>query len=358
MSAKERIILWLIMIVGLGVFLAQISSVLLPFVVAGIMAYFLDPAVDRLERMGMSRVLATSTILGSFLAVLVIAGLLLVPLMYHQFLDFSQKIPEYLAYLQKNLIPRASRFLVRANAVSATDLQDALSNVSGAALGFIGEMLRNIWQSGMALVNLFSLIFITPIVTFYILRDWDKIVTRIDKLLPRIHAEEIRQQCRLIDKALSGYIRGQTNVCLLLGTFYAIGLSLAGLQFGFLIGFFTGILSFIPYVGMLVGTVTGLAVAFFQFDNVIDVAIVAGVFIAGQILEGNFVTPKLVGDKVGLSPVWLIFGMLAGAALFGFIGILIAVPITAILGVLTKFLISKYMQSSLYLGKPATIRTV
>jgi len=350
MSTKERALFWLIILVIIAVFIAHIHGILLPFIVAIATAYFLDPAVDRLEAFNMSRLSATFTIMGIFFGILIILILLLAPLLYNQFQEFSEKIPEYSQYVQQNLIPRISKLLISTNAASAQDIQNALKDVSGTAFRFLGEMLADIWHSGLALVNLISLLVITPVVTFHVLRNWHKIITTIDGLLPRQHIEEFRYQFSLMDKALSGFIRGQTNVCLIMGTYYAIGLSLVGLQFGFFIGFMTGILTFIPYIGVFVGTLTGITVAFFQFDHSIGILMVAAVFVLGQLLEGNIITPKLVGDKVGLSPVWLIFGMLSGAALFGLMGVLIAVPTTAVVAVLIRFAVSKYLQSALYTG--------
>jgi predicted PurR-regulated permease PerM len=355
MNSKERVILWIVILVAFGLFLSQIHTILFPFVVAGITAYFLDPAVDRLERYGMTRPSATITIIGIFFAAVTIAVILVSPILYNQIVEFTQKIPEYTHYIESTLIPRASKFMNYSNMGTASEIHDSLKSVSGTALQFVGGMLSRLWQSGLAVINIFALIFITPVVTFYILRDWHVIIAKVDSLIPLNQLDDIRTQFRLIDKALSGYIRGQLNVCLILGTFYAIGLTMVNLQFGFFIGFATGILAFIPFVGIAVGSLVGIIIAFFQFDNLIDVAMVACVFVLGQVIEGNFITPKLVGDKVGLSPVWLIFGMLAGGALFGFTGVLLAVPATAIIGVLARFFVSKYKQSMLYLGKEPTI---
>jgi len=352
MNSRERLILWLLIFVLIGTFLIHIRHILLPFVLAGIIAYFLDPAVEKLEKHGFSRPLATVTILGSFLAVLILAGAILLPLLYNQVIEFAQQVPQYVADIQTKLLPRLS-VLVKAHSHNSNmpDIKNELSNLSESVLHLVAPVLTNIWQSGMAIVDLFSLLFLTPIVSFYIMRDWRKIIAHVNSILPLQYAGEIRTQCALIDKALSGYIRGQTNVCLILGTFYAVGLTFAGLQFGFLIGFLTGLLAFIPYAGLLTGCCIGLAVAFFQFDDWVHIAVVAGVFATGQIIESNFITPKLVGDKVGLSPIWLIFGMLSGAALFGFTGVLIAVPTTAIMGVLVRFAMAQYLQSPLYLGR-------
>ena len=203
-------------------------------------------------------------------------------------------------------------------------------------------------SSGVAFINIISLILITPIVAFYLLRDWDKVVAHIDALLPRKRAETIRQQLVIIDNTLAGFVRGQLNVCILLGIYYAIFLTILGLNFGFVIGLATGFLVIFPYVGLLVGMAAGITVAFFQFGEMSQVLMVLGVFISGQVIEGNFVTPKLVGDKVGLHPVWIIFAMLAGGALFGFVGVLLAVPMAAVIGVLIRFGLGEYQKSSYF----------
>ena len=192
---------------------------------------------------------------------------------------------------------------------------------------------------------------ITPIVTFYLLRDWDLLVARIDGWLPRRHVDVIREQMRLIDRSLSGFVRGQLMVCLMLGVFYAIGLTVVGLDFGLVIGLATGLVSFVPYFGMLAGFVVGIGVAVAQFGSWVPVALVAAVFVIGQFVEGNFVTPRVVGNRIGLHPVWLIFALLAGGALFGFTGLLLAVPVAAVLGVLVRFSLERYLAGAAYRGR-------
>src|SRR5690606_34210818 len=198
--------------------------------------------------------------------------------------------------------------------------------------------------------NLLALLFITPIVAFFLLRDWDDIVGRLDKWLPRPWAGVIREQAALIDETLAGFVRGQALVCLFLGTFYAVVLTVVGLDFGITIGLITGILSFIPYVGTTFGFVTSIAVAFAQFSEWLPILLVAGLFIAGQAIEGNFLTPKLVGDRVGLHPVWVIFALLAAGSLFGFVGVLLAIPVAAVIGVLARFVLGRYLTSRYYRG--------
>ncbi|MGH7186923.1 MAG: AI-2E family transporter, partial [Pseudomonadota bacterium] len=213
------------------------------------------------------------------------------------------------------------------------------------------QALGGLLSGGLALVNILSLLFITPVVTFYLLRDWDRIVKQIDALLPREHAETIREQARLVNETLSGFVRGQATVCFLLGGFYAVALSLAGLDFGLVIGLIAGALSFIPFVGTIFGFVASVGLAFAQFDQWHRIAIVVAIFLVGQFVEGNFLTPKLVGDRVRLHPVWIIFALLAGAALFGFVGLLLAVPVAAVIGVLIRFAVSRYTASPLYGGR-------
>ena len=203
-------------------------------------------------------------------------------------------------------------------------------------------------SGGLAIVNVLALVFITPIVTFFLLRDWDEMVARIDKWLPRQWAPVIREQATLIDETLAGFVRGQSLVCLLLGTFYAIGLTIVGLEFGIVIGMLAGILSFIPYVGTIVGFVLSVGLAFAQYPDWLPIFIVVGIFLAGQAIEGNFLTPKLVGERVGLHPVWVIFALLAGGSLFGFVGVLLAVPVAAVIGVLARFALGRYLQSGYY----------
>ena len=348
MSRKNVIVFWLVTIVALFLFLSLVSNILLPFVVAVIAAYFLDPAADKLEDFGLSRTLATLTITVIFFWSILLVGFLIVPLFYEEIVKFIQKIPEYVDIFNTKIMPEFSKLLEKLDPSSIEGAKEAASNISGQVFGFIGKAIGGLWNSGLALVNLFSLFFITPVVTFYMLRDWDKMMERIENYLPPLYKPTILEQLKKIDITLSGYIRGQTNVCLILGVFYSISLSLIGLDFALLIGMGTGLLSFIPYVGVVFGFIAGLLVAFLQYGDWINIGIVACIFIAGQIIEGNFITPKLVGDRVGLHPAWIIFGMLCGATLFGFVGILLAIPITAVIGVLVRFSLERYLESRLY----------
>jgi predicted PurR-regulated permease PerM len=229
-------------------------------------------------------------------------------------------------------------------------LRAAAGNYAGDVAGWIAKVISGILSRGLALFDVLSVMFITPVVAFYLLRDWDLMVHKVDGWLPRHHADVVREQVKAVNVTLSGFVRGQATVCLALGALYAAGLTVAGLDFGLVIGLLSGVLSFIPYVGSLFGFVVSVGLALLQFDDLWRVAIVIGIFLFGQAMEGNVLTPKLVGDKVGLHAVWVMFALLAGGSLFGFLGVLLAVPVAAVIGVLTRFALRQYLNSRYYYG--------
>jgi predicted PurR-regulated permease PerM len=235
--------------------------------------------------------------------------------------------------------------------VDANDLREGLNSLLSTGLGFLTTVFKSIWSSGVALVSLASLFVVTPVVAFYMLLDWDRMIAKVDSWVPRDHVETVRELAAAINASTAGFVRGQGTLCLILGTMYAVGLTLTGLNFAILIGLFAGLISFIPYVGSMVGLVLALGVAFVQFwPDWIMVCLVAGVFFLGQFIEGNILQPRLVGKSVGLHPVWLMFALFAFGALFGFVGLLIAVPAAAAIGVLVRFAIDRYLASPLYTG--------
>ena len=349
MNTGGRVLSWLaILAVGL-VLLWVLQPVLLPFVASAAIAYVFDPAVRRLERWGMKRAVATTLVICLFFLLLGGTIALLAPILQRQLTGLIQRLIELAQELLVYIRPYLEEAAGQAGMPQVKELGGA-GDIAGKIIGWAGGLLAGLWSGGLALVNLMSLVFITPIVAWYLLRDWPRIIAYVDALLPVDHAETIRAQLRLIDQRLAGFLRGQALVCLLLGIFYAVSLTLTGLKYSLILGLLSGVLTFIPYVGATVGLVAGLAVAFFQFDDWTRIAIVAGVFLLGQVLEGNVFTPKLVGDRVGLHPVWLIFALLAGGALFGFFGMLLAVPVAAAAGVLLRFSLDRYLNSSLHRG--------
>ncbi len=350
MTSTQRFRFWL---VGLAVFvlvLYVLRSMLLPFVAGMVIAYFLDPLADRLERAGLSRTMATTVITAAFFVVVAIALVLLVPVIEGQVVAFAHRVPGYLDALADRVQPLIVELKRKLSAGDIEKLRSSAGEYAGIAVGWVVDFAKRLLSGGLVVFNLLSLLFITPIITFYLVRDWDVIVAKIDGWLPREHAETIREQAREINRTLAGFIRGQALVCLILGALYGLGLTAVGLDLGLIIGLGAGLISFIPYLGTISGFVVGVGLALAQSPGWELPVLVAGVFLAGQALEGNFLTPKLVGDKVGLHPVWIMFALLAAGSLFGFVGILLAVPVAAVVGVLVRFALGRYLDSPLYHG--------
>lgn len=351
MTQRQQIFTWLGILGAVLALLLLLSDVLLPFVAAMAVAYLLDPVADRLQRAGLGRTTATLTITVAFFAGLALLFVLLVPAVQTQVANFLQRLPGYIDILRNTLLPWLQGIVQDLGIAQQFDLKAAIADHAREAMTVFGNVITGLLGGGKAVLNIVALLAVTPIVSFYLLRDWDRLVERIDSHLPREHAATIRAQAVEIDRVLAGFVRGQLLVCLALATFYGAGLTLIGLDFGLFIGITAGAISFIPYIGSGVGLVLSLGVALAQFwPDWPMIAAVAAIFAAGQFIEGNFLTPKLVGDRVGLHPVWIMFGLFAGGALFGFVGILLAVPIFAVIGVLTRFALEQYRASRLYWG--------
>jgi predicted PurR-regulated permease PerM len=348
-SMRKQAFFWLFATIIFVLFLTVFSSILLPFVAGLALAYFLDPVADWLERFGMSRLLATCVILITFVVVLVLGLIIIVPVLVTQMAEFISKFPGYFTQLQALIAHQDSEWLKKYLGMNSTVIQDNLSSFLKQGASFLTTLLQSLWNSGKSLIDLAGLFVVTPVVAFYMLLDWDRMVDTIDSWVPRDHVKTVRQIAREMNEAIAGFIRGQGTLCLILGTYYAIGLTLTGLNFGLLIGLFAGLISFIPYIGSIVGLVLAIGVALVQFwPDWIMVVIVACVFFTGQFIEGNILQPKLVGKSVGLHPVWLMFALFAFGSLLGFTGMLIAVPAAAAVGVLVRFVINRYLESPLY----------
>ena len=348
-SLRLHLIFWLAALALFVGFLFLFRSILLPFVAGMALAYFLDPVADRIQRLGLSRLAASTIILIAFLLIFVLVLMIVIPLVVSQSAEFARRLPDYLTQLQELIFRLESQQLPDWFEASLAGIQESFAGLVSQGAGLAGTLASQIWTSGMALINLAALFVITPVVAFYLLLDWDRIVRKVDGWVPRDHLADVRAIARDMDLAIAGFVRGQGTVCIILGLFYAIGLSLVGLNFGLLIGMFAGLISFIPYVGSLIGLVLSIGVAVVQFwPDYIWIAAVAGIFFAGQFLEGNILQPKLVGSSVGLHPVWLMFALFAFASLFGFLGMLIAVPAAAVVGVLVRFALGRYLESDMF----------
>jgi predicted PurR-regulated permease PerM len=348
---RRQIRFWLVTAALFTLFIYMFSDILLPFVAGMVLAYFLDPVADRLQKAGLSRVMATVLILIAFVIVLALGLVILIPILAQQMSDFVGRLPEYLSRLQGLVTNFDPEWLKQRFGVDPGSLREGLNSLLTSGMGFATTVFESIWNSGVALFNIAGLFVVTPVVAFYMLLDWDRMVAAVDDWVPRDHVQTVRQIAADINKSTAGFVRGQGTLCLILGVMYAIGLTIVGLNFGILIGMFAGLISFIPYVGSLVGLVLSVGVAFVQFwPDWPWIAVVAGVFFLGQFIEGNILQPRLVGKSVGLHPVWLMFALFAFGALFGFVGLLIAVPAAAAVAVLVRFAISRYLESPLYKG--------
>ncbi|HMQ92715.1 MAG TPA: AI-2E family transporter [Amaricoccus sp.] len=346
-SARKQVMFWGIGFLLLALTLWALGSTLAPFMLGAAIAYLLDPLADRLERLGLGRVAATAII-----ALLVVLGFVLtmglvVPALIDQGQQLAAAVPEWIAWMQEML---ARRF-------PSSDDQEALLRRGLTTLQEhfkeIGPgVINSVLASSMAVVDFVLIMVVAPVVAFYLLLDWDRMLATLDGWLPREHAPTIRAIMRDIDRTLAGFVRGQLSVCLIQGTFYAVALTLIGLPFGFLVGMLAGLLAFIPYVGALVGGVLSMAIAIFSFwEQPLWIFVTAGIFAFGQFVEGNVLTPKLVGKSVGLHPVLLILALAVFGRLFGFAGMLVAVPVAASLGVLGRFAVGRYLESPLYTGR-------
>lgn len=340
-----------------------LGDVMLPFILAMAVAYMLDPVADRLEAAGLSRVLATVviTILAALMFILI--ALLILPTLVGQATDLIATAPQLIDDLQKFLTAKFPDILD-----DKSQLHQSLLQIGQTIQSRGGELLSTAIGSVMSIFNVMMVLFLVPVITFYLLMDWDRMVAQVDRLLPRDHAPVLRRLALQIDQTLASFIRGQGTVCLILGAFYAVALMLVGLKFGLVTGAIAGALTFIPYVGALVGGALSIGLALFQYwggTEVVDgasvavatdwlrIGLVIGIFALGQFFEGNILTPNLVGSSIGLHPVWLIFALTAFGTMFGFVGMLIAVPVAASIGVVARFAIEQYHDSRLYTGLEA-----
>lgn len=346
LPVRQQITYWGVAAAALGLVLWKLGDVILPFLVGGAIAYFLDPLADRLERLGLGRATATATIALIATAGFVVIGLAVIPTLVQQLAGLVETAPAIAARLQSFLTTTFPSLMEPGSAINET-----LASLGNAVKARGGELAQTLLSSAMGVVNAVIFIVVVPVVAFYMLLDWDRMVAQIDGLLPLDHAPVIRRIARDIDRVLSGFVRGQISVCVILGTFYAVALMAAGLSFGLIAGAIAGALTFIPYVGALVGGVLAIGLALFQFwGDWLSIGLVVGIFAVGQFLEGNIITPRLVGSSVGLHPLWLIFALSAFGTLFGFVGMLVAVPVAAMIGVLTRFALERYREGRLYRG--------
>ncbi|WIY24003.1 AI-2E family transporter [Parasedimentitalea psychrophila] len=346
LPAKKQLSYWGLVALIFAVVLWALGDVLLPFVLGGAVAYLIDPIADRLEKMGLSRSGATAVITVATVVIFLLLLLVVLPTLIFQMIELVQVLPELF---------RDARIFANERFPSLFDensqVHQALTSLTSTLKTHWLSVLESVLGSAASLLNVVVLIVIVPVVSIYLLLDWDRMTKRIGELLPRDHAPVIQQLAAEIDAVLASFIRGMGTVCLILGTYYAVSLMLVGLNFGLAVGFIAGLVTFIPYLGALIGGALAIGLALFQFwGDWYSIGAVAVIFVIGQVIEGNFLTPKLVGNSVGLHPVWLLLALSVFGSLFGFVGMLVAVPMAAALGVLARFVTGQYLGSRLYRG--------
>jgi len=340
---------WLVTLAAFVAVLWLFRPVLFPFLAGLTIAYFLEPAVSALQKHKIRRWFGALIALSGFLFVVVLIVLLLWPMISTQGQVLAYALPEYIAVLREKYLPWVQSWLSRFSPEDVEKIRAAATQSTGDAFGFLGKALQRIVDGSFVLIDVLALSILTPVTAYYVLRDWDKLTRTVDHLIPRRHYDVIRGQLAEINRTLSGFLRGQAIVCVALGAYYSLGLLANGLQYGPTVGIIAGILTIIPYVGTLFGWVTSVLLACVQFEgDWVRIGLVFSVFLIGQFLEGYLLTPRLVGKRVGLHPIWILFALIAGIRLMGFTGALIAVPTAAVIGVLTRFGIKQYKSSALY----------
>jgi predicted PurR-regulated permease PerM len=350
MTHKRHLAFWIATLVVFMFLLWLLSDVLLPFVAALALAYLQTPLADRLERHGMNRTVAALLIVGLVVLTFILLALLLVPILAGQAAALIAGIPGYVTRAQALLSESGPSWLRQF--VNGGDASKTMTELVTQGAGYLAAVMRSLWSGGKALASFVSVIVIMPVVTFYLICDWHEMVAILDGWVPPRSRETVHRLVGEIDAAISGFLRGQAGVCLIVGIYYAVALSVIGLNFGLLIGVAAGVLTFMPYIGSMTGLLIAVGVALGQFwPQWTSIAAVVGVFLFGQFVEGNVLAPKLVGDHVGLHPVWLIFAMFAFGYLLGFVGLLIAVPLAAAIAVLFRFGLSRYFASPFYQGE-------
>jgi predicted PurR-regulated permease PerM len=352
LGLERQVAFWIAALIAVIGAIWLLHEILLPFVAGAVLAYLFNPLAYRLERLGANRLLASLAIIGVFVLSFIVLLLLIVPILGGQLAAFIEKVPAYVRRLQSLLADPDWPWLKQFLGENLSNVEAPMGDLVTQGARWLTAFLRSLWSGGQALISIFSLMVVTPVVAFYLLYDWERMICTVDAWVPVPQRETVRRLAREIDGTIAGFLRGQSGVCLILGSFYAVGLTLAGLNFGLLIGLVSGLITFVPYVGSMTGLVLATGVAVAQFwPNGGPIVTVVAIFFVGQFLEGYILAPKLVGESVGLHPVWLMFALFAFGYLFGFVGMLLAVPLAAAIGVVVRFALRRYLASPLYTGE-------
>lgn len=352
MTLRNQSLFWLLAFAVFIGFVFMFKTILLPFVLGLAVAYLLNPLVHGLGRLKIARAPAALLILLGFFSAVFLFFALLTPVLYRQSLELAADMPGYIDGLWVMVEPLLVQIRDTLGISDGGDIKALLQDHAGTGVDVAKRILKSLAAGGQAVFDVIYVAIFTPIVAYFVMKEWDHITSWVEDLLPRDHKKTINTLLSQIDVKISGFVRGQISVALILGVAYAAALTVAGLKYGFLIGLSAGLLSIIPMVGSTIGLIVSVAVAWFQTGDITFVGIIAAIFFAGQLIEGNVLSPKIVGDSVGLHPLWVFFALIAGGALFGILGMLLAVPVAAVAGVLLAFGIAQYKSSALYKGAP------
>lgn len=347
--ATEQTVFWALVLIAAIALVRLLGQVMAPFIVGMAIAYLLNPMVTSLSRF-IPRSVASLVMLVLFALIVLGVVIGLSPLIGRQLSDVGANLPQYLERLSDWFNTFIESAIGRIGEDNAQRIRDAVSDHVGSIFSGTQKLLQRLWSSGLAVFDIITFLIITPVVAFYCMRDWANITQKIDNLFPRHNADTLRAITAEFSSRLAGFVRGQLLVCVTLGVLYATALSAVGLNFGLAIGLLAGFLTFIPYVGTIVGFISSVGVALVQYPDYKMPLVVVVIFFIGQFIEGNILTPKMVGDRIGLHPVWVIFALMAGGKLFGFTGMLLAVPVAAMIGVLVRYGVEWYKNSSAYAG--------
>jgi predicted PurR-regulated permease PerM len=348
MTAARASVLWLATLAAIVVVVVLLREILLPFVAGFALAYLLNPVVNRLERLGLNRAVAALGIISVFIIGVGVLMVLAIPIIGEEVADFIEKVPLYIGQLQAFATDPSRPWLRKIIGQGVNEAQQSLGELATLGANWIPSVLRSLWSDSQALISIFSLLVVTPIVTFYLLNDWDGLIATIDRSVPVAQRETVRTLSREIDDTLAGFLRGQGTICVILALYYASALRLIGLNHGILIGLAAGLISFIPYLGSLIGLVLSLCVVALQFwPSWTLIPVVLGIFVAGEAIADYALAPYLIASRINLNPVWVMFAIAAFGYLFGFVGLLIAVPLAAAIGVVVRFATRQYQVSQL-----------
>lgn len=345
----SRIYLWIVVLGCTGIMIYLLSPILTPFLLAALIAYLGDPVADRLEALKVPRALAVVIVFFTFFIAMALVILVLIPMLDDQVTALVNKMPEYLSWFKESLTPKLEEYLsIDARTLNLEGVQTALKENLGDATNFFQNVLSGLAKPANMIVTFGTYLFLIPVVAFYLLRDWDIMIAKINELIPRSMHSTVKDLARRCDIVLGGFLRGQMMVMLALGIIYAVGLSVLGLDLAIVIGLFAGLVSFVPYLGLIMGIAVAGIMSIIQFQDWIHPLGVVVIFTVAQMIEGMFLTPKFVGDRTGLHPVAVLFAVLAGGQLFGFMGVLLALPVAALINVFLGYFKETYLQSDIY----------